>query len=99
GSVDLYFGPTPPPGKHEQWVQTAPGTGLFLYFRIYGPDSPALDGTWKPSDLIPIADRPGAAAGGVGVSARELRAVSTPDEVDTRIGVLRFSDGMPTPDT
>jgi hypothetical protein len=51
GSVDLHFGPAAPPGKEKQWIRTATGTGFFLYFRIYGPEAAALDGTWTLSDL------------------------------------------------
>ena len=51
GSIDLYFGPAAPPGGEKQWIRTATGTGFFLYFRIYGPEAAALDGTWKLSDV------------------------------------------------
>jgi hypothetical protein len=51
GSVDLYFGPKPAPGREKQWIRTLPGTGFFLYFRIYGPEAPSLDGSWRLSDL------------------------------------------------
>jgi hypothetical protein len=51
GSVDLYFGPKAPQGREEQWVQTLPNTGFFLYFRIYGPEAAAFDGGWKPGDF------------------------------------------------
>src|SRR6201999_1145118 len=47
-AVDLYFGPVAPAGKESRWVQTIPGTGWFVYFRIYGPETPAFDGRWKP---------------------------------------------------
>jgi hypothetical protein len=36
GSVDLFFGPTPPQGE-SNWVQTMPGKHWFSYFRFYGP--------------------------------------------------------------
>ena len=49
--VELYFGPTAPAGKEKQWIQTIPGKGWFAYFRIYGPQAPAFDGTWKPGDF------------------------------------------------
>jgi hypothetical protein len=54
GSVDLYFGPAAPEGRDAQWIRTLPDTGFFLYFRIYGPEAPALDGSWKPGDLHPL---------------------------------------------
>jgi hypothetical protein len=50
-SVDLYFGPKAPEGKEGQWIQTIPGKGWFVYFRIYGPEQPTFDGTWKPGDF------------------------------------------------
>jgi hypothetical protein len=50
-SVDLYFGPKAPKGHEGRWVQTAPGKGWFTYFRIYGPEQPAFDGSWKPGDF------------------------------------------------
>ena len=50
-SVDLYFGPLPPDGQAERWVQTLPDRGWFCYFRIYGPEPAAFDGTWRPGDF------------------------------------------------
>jgi hypothetical protein len=51
-SVDLHFGPEPPEGAHDRWVKTIPGMGWFVYFRIYGPDEAAFDGSWKPGDIV-----------------------------------------------
>lgn len=50
GDVVIHLGPSAPAGAH--WIQTAPGRDFFLYFRIYGPEAAALDGSWKPSDLV-----------------------------------------------
>ncbi|WP_203644062.1 DUF1254 domain-containing protein [Streptomyces sp. SID14478] len=50
-SVDLYFGPSEPAGAEGRWIQTVPGRGWFAYFRIYGPQEAAFDGSWKPSDF------------------------------------------------
>ena len=50
-TVDLYFGPKAPPGQEGQWIKTIPGKGWFVYFRIYGPEQPAFDGSWKPGDF------------------------------------------------
>jgi hypothetical protein len=50
-SVDLYFGPNSPAGHEGQWIKTIPGKGWFTYFRIYGPGTPAFDGSWKPGDF------------------------------------------------
>jgi hypothetical protein len=54
GSFDLHFGPTPPPRKREQWIETIPGAGFFLYFRIYGPEPASLDGSWKLGDMVRV---------------------------------------------
>lgn len=54
-SVDLYFGPTAPDGHEHHWVQTLPGAGWFTYFRIYGPEAPAFDGTWQLDDISRLA--------------------------------------------
>jgi hypothetical protein len=50
-SVDLYFGPTAPAGHEGEWIKTIPGKGWFVYFRIYGAETPAFDGSWKPGDF------------------------------------------------
>ncbi|MDI9238644.1 DUF1214 domain-containing protein [Lysobacter sp. LF1] len=50
-SVDLYFGPSAPEAGEALWIKTSPGQGWFVYFRIYGPDAPAFDGSWKPGDF------------------------------------------------
>jgi len=51
GSTDLYFGPKVSPGKEGQWIKTNPGQGWFVYIRLYGPEGPAFDGSWKPGDF------------------------------------------------
>ncbi len=50
-SVDLHFGPQAPPGQEGRWIKTNPGKGWFVYFRIYGPEKAAFDGSWKPGDF------------------------------------------------
>jgi hypothetical protein len=50
-SVDLYFGPNVPAAKEGQWIKTIPGKGWFVYLRLYGPEDPAFDGSWKPGDF------------------------------------------------
>lgn len=50
-NVDLYFGPKAPEGKEGQWIKTIPGKGWFIYFRIYGPEAAAFNGSWKPGDF------------------------------------------------
>ena len=51
GNIDVYFGPAPPSGHEHSWIQTPPGGGFFIYFRIYGPEAAALDGTWRLGDV------------------------------------------------
>lgn len=53
-SAELYFGPSAPKGKEGQWIQTIPNKGWFTYFRIYGPEAAAFDGSWKPGDFEAI---------------------------------------------
>jgi hypothetical protein len=45
------FRPSTPNGKEGQWIHTIPGKGWFVYFRVYGPEKPAFDGSWKPGDF------------------------------------------------
>jgi hypothetical protein len=54
-SADLHFGPAPPAGQEGRWIKTIAGKGWFAYFRIYGPESPAFDGGWKPGDFERLA--------------------------------------------
>ena len=53
-TADLYFGPNAPPGKEKQWIETTPGKGWFTYFRIYGPEATAFNGSWKPGDFLEV---------------------------------------------
>jgi len=53
--TELYFGPSTPTGQEVRWIKTIPGKGWFTYFRIYGPQSPAFDGTWSPGDFEAVS--------------------------------------------
>jgi hypothetical protein len=53
-TAELYFGPEQPEGTQGRWIKTTPGQGWFVYFRIYGPDGPAFDGTWQLPDFQPV---------------------------------------------
>ena len=54
GSYDLFFGPNVPTGEEANWVRTVPGKGWFFLFRLYGPEKPYFDRTWKPDDLVEV---------------------------------------------
>jgi hypothetical protein len=49
--LELYFGPTALAGHEGEWIKTIPGKGWFVYFRVYGPEQAAFDGSWKPGDF------------------------------------------------
>ncbi|MBN9669826.1 DUF1254 domain-containing protein [Roseibium aggregatum] len=51
GSYTVWFGPEPPEGREDLWVQTMPGEGYAVILRLYGPLDPWFDKTWKPGDL------------------------------------------------
>jgi hypothetical protein len=40
-----------PKDGEDRCIKTTPGKGWFVYFRIYGPEGPAFDGSWKPGDF------------------------------------------------
>jgi hypothetical protein len=50
-SVDVWFAPTAPKGHEGNWVQTVPGKGWNVLFRLYGPLQPWFDKTWKPGEF------------------------------------------------
>lgn len=56
GSTDIWFGPTPPNGKISNWVPTKPGGKFEVLFRLYGPERPVFDKTWKLPDIEQEAD-------------------------------------------
>ena len=51
GSATVWFGPKAPKGKEGNWVQTWPGKGYNVIFRLYGPMEGWFDKTWRPGDL------------------------------------------------
>ena len=53
GSFDIYFGAKAPVGKEDQWIKTNPDKG-FVIFRIYGPEPPVFDGTWKLDNIVEV---------------------------------------------
>ena len=54
GSTDVYFGPAPPGGRQNNWIQTVPGKGFFAILRLYSPEAAFFDKTWRPSEIEPI---------------------------------------------
>jgi hypothetical protein len=52
-SVRLFFGPEAPAAAADagHWIQTEPGVGWFVSFRIYGPQGPTFDGSWRLPDF------------------------------------------------
>lgn len=55
GSVDVFFGPTAPKGKEANWVPTDPERKFELLFRLYGPEKPLFEKTWKLPDVEKVA--------------------------------------------
>jgi hypothetical protein len=51
GSVPLYFGPKPPPGREPNWIPTNPGGRWEAAFRFYGPEPAVFDRTWTLPDI------------------------------------------------
>jgi hypothetical protein len=51
GSVDVFFGPEPPAGKESNWVPTRADGQFEVLFRLYGPEKPLFDKTWKLPDI------------------------------------------------
>jgi hypothetical protein len=50
-SVDVYFGPSAPPGKEPNWVPTSPQGEFEVLFRFYGPDKSLFEKTWRLPDV------------------------------------------------
>ncbi|MGI9244813.1 MAG: DUF1254 domain-containing protein [Verrucomicrobiales bacterium] len=47
-SFDIFFGPDKPAdGRENHWVKTIPGKGWFTFLRMYGPEKPVFDGSYK----------------------------------------------------
>ena len=51
GSYDIYFGPKPPKGLENNWLETIPGKGWFVILRIYEPREPWIEKTWRPGEI------------------------------------------------
>lgn len=55
GSIDVYLGPKAPVGREANWVPTDPNGQFELLFRLYGPEKPLFDKTWKLPDVEKVA--------------------------------------------
>jgi hypothetical protein len=53
-SVEVYFGPNAPAGKESNWVPTKADGQFEVLFRLYGPETPLFDKTWKLPDIEKI---------------------------------------------
>jgi len=51
GTVDIYFGPTPPVGQESNWLYTQSEQKWFPWFRVYGPEKAIFDKSWKLPDI------------------------------------------------
>jgi hypothetical protein len=47
GSTDIYIGPTAPEGMETNWIETIPGSDIFIGLRTYGPEKSVLEGKYK----------------------------------------------------
>jgi hypothetical protein len=57
-SVDVWFGPALPAGVDKpSLVQTVPGKGWNVLFRLYGPLEPWFDKTWRPGEFELVNSR------------------------------------------
>lgn len=54
GSVDVYFGPMAPAGKEANWIPTNPDGKFEVLFRLYGPEKPLFEKTWKLGDIVKL---------------------------------------------
>jgi hypothetical protein len=50
GSYDVYIGPKEPEGN-VNWIQSIPGKGWNLLWRIYGPEQAWYDKKWRPGEI------------------------------------------------
>jgi hypothetical protein len=51
GSADVYFGPKAPHVRESNWVPTSANGKFEVLFRLYGPEKPFFDMTWKLPDI------------------------------------------------
>lgn len=51
GSVDIWFGPVPPAGNRNNWIQTIPGKSWTTILRLYGTMEAWYNKTWRPGEI------------------------------------------------
>jgi len=51
GSIDLYIGAKAPAGYESNYMKTVGDDGWFVYFRLYAPEKPFFDKTFKLADF------------------------------------------------
>lgn len=51
GSVEVFFGAKAPAGKEANWVPVDPSRKFELLFRLYGPEKPLFEKSWKLPDV------------------------------------------------
>lgn len=54
GSYKVFVGPTVPEGYENNWIQSNPKKGFFVYLRLYGPLETYFDKSWKMPDVKKI---------------------------------------------
>lgn len=55
GSVDIYFGPTAPPGRDANWIPTNQDGGFEVLFRFYEPSKALFEKSWALPDLEEVS--------------------------------------------
>ncbi len=56
GSTKLFVGPKAPKGYENNWVQSNPEKGFFVYLRLYGPLESYFDKSWKMPDVKKLSE-------------------------------------------
>jgi len=51
GSTNVYFAPKSPAEGEDNWVPTKAGGSFEVLFRLYGPQKPLFDKSWKLPDI------------------------------------------------
>jgi len=54
GSTQIYVGSEAPKGYENNWIQSNPEKGFFVYLRLYGPLEPYYDKSWIMSNVKKI---------------------------------------------